>query len=439
MNSNPLTPELIARIDRIVDGCRDDLIAFTSRLVKIPTENRPPHGDELAGQDALGEAMLAIGLAVDRFTPDDVPGLRDHPAYFPTADGKTREYARRPNVVGKLAGTGGGRSLMITGHMDTVVAGTLPWEIAPPWSGAVKDGKLYGRGSYDMKAGLACGLFAIRALQELGVPLRGDVLLESVVDEEYGGANGTLASRLRGYTPDIAICPEPTDMAVCDAHLGWLSCKLTVAGSDGSGFSSQYSADTANPLYIAKELIAAIQQFSVDYPHNLPWSKPEYPAHLPVYLMQLNTGEPDFSAGLGVPQQVVLSLGITTCEGMTEALVAWEFAAYLQAHLESRGMDWRLVRMEHPIRYLHPSHVSADHPIFATIRDVYQARGLQPLQLATCPFACDGFVSNLHFPAPTIHFGPRGGNAHARNEYVLTEDLVELTKRFVSIIVDWCS
>ncbi|WP_135552276.1 M20 family metallopeptidase [Paenibacillus cymbidii] len=439
MDNTALSPEIAARIDRLVDDARDELIGFAARLVQIPTENYPPHGNELPGQEALRAEMLASGLTVDMFTPDDVPGLREHPAFFATADGRVREYANRPNVVGTLPGTGGGRSLMITGHMDTVIAGSLPWETSLPWSGAVIESKLYGRGSLDMKGGLACGLFAIRAVRQLGLPLRGDVLLESVVDEEYGGANGTLASRLRGYTPDIVICPEPTNMAVCRAHLGWLSCKITVAGGDGAGFSSQYSAETASPLDIAQELVAAVRRFSVDYPHRLPWSQPSFPEQLPVYLMQLNTGEADFAHGLGVPQQVVLNLGITTCEGMTEAMVAQGFADYLRAHLESKGMDWGQVRIEHPIRYLHPSGLPAEHPIFAAIGDVYRAGGLQAPQPETCPFACDAFISNLHFPAPTINFGPGGANIHARNEYVLVDDLVALTKRFAALIVRWCA
>lgn len=439
MNHIPLSPEIAARIDRLVDDARDELIGFAAKLVQIPTENYPPFGNERAGQQTLRDAMLAAGLEVDVFTPDDVPGLREHPAFFATADGLVRAYANRPNVVGKLPGTGGGRSLMITGHMDTVIAGSLPWETGSPWSGAVVDGKLYGRGSYDMKGGLVCGLFAIHAVRKLGLPLRGDVLLESVVDEEYGGANGTLASRLRGYTPDIAICPEPTNMAVSRGHLGWLSCKVIVTGGDGSGYSSQYSADTANPLFIAQELVAAVRRFSADYPHRLPWSQPSFPAQLPVYLMQLHTGEADFAHGLGIPQQAVLNLGITTCEGMTEAMVAQGFADYLRAHLESKGMDWGQVRIEHPIRYLHPSSLPAEHPIFAAIGDVYRASGLPVPLPETSPFACDAFISNLYFPTPTINFGPRGSNMHARNEYVLVDDLVELTKRFAGLIVHWCS
>ena len=100
----------------------------------------------------------------------------------------------RTSVLGRLRGTGGGRSLMLNAHVDTVdVAG-----MAEPFSGAVRDGKLYGRGSFDMKGSLAACMSAARAVRDSGVRLRGDLYVAAVADEEYGSL-GTidLITRLR--------------------------------------------------------------------------------------------------------------------------------------------------------------------------------------------------------------------------------------------------
>jgi acetylornithine deacetylase len=120
----------------------------------------------------------------------------------------------RTSVLGRLAGTGGGRSLMLNAHCDTVdVAG-----MEDPFSGAIRDGKLYGRGSFDMKGSLAACMAAAKALADSGVRLRGDVLVAAVADEEYG----SLGTRdlIRRVKVDGAIVTEPTALETCLAHKG---------------------------------------------------------------------------------------------------------------------------------------------------------------------------------------------------------------------------
>ena len=97
----------------------------------------------------------------------------------------------------------------------------------------LEDGRLYGRGSMDMKGGVACYLHALRCLVESGAELAGDVLVETTVDEEFGGANGTLACRLRGYNADGAVLPEPTGLAVCHATRGGIQYRLHARGGEG--------------------------------------------------------------------------------------------------------------------------------------------------------------------------------------------------------------
>lgn len=428
-------PQWTQALDQWIELHKDEIVQFLSQLVRIRTVNCPPFGDEWQGQKVLDKEMVQAGMMTDLFTLDEVPGLREHPAFFGTVDGMQRRYEQRPNLVGRLPGKGGGKSLMITGHMDTVVGASHPDDNKSDFSGDVVEGRLFGRGAYDMKAGLVCGLYAVRAIQALNIPLRGDVLLESVVDEEYGGANGTLASRLRGYQADIALCPEPTNMKVCNEHLGWLSYKFVVEGAEGLSFAGEA---VENPLYLMSELVAAVKSFEARYPQQYASRLPSPTPMLPVYIMQLHTGSPDYASVIGIPKQASMVVGITTCLGLSEEMVRGDFEAHLRAHIESKGMDWSKVNISHPIRTLHPSLVRDDHPFFQSLRQVYRRRQLPEPVIESTTFTCDAFISNLYFNTPTVLLGPGGGNAHARDEYVLIDDVIELTKQYAHLMVEWC-
>lgn len=109
------------RILRVVDDLRDELIDVTRRLIQIPTENKPPKGYEKEGQEYMAGLYSRLGVELDVFLPTEVEGIEDHPGYL-----KGRDYRDRPNVVARLRGEGGGRSLILSGHMDTSPKEPLP-------------------------------------------------------------------------------------------------------------------------------------------------------------------------------------------------------------------------------------------------------------------------------------------------------------------------
>lgn len=153
-------------------------------------------------------------MTVDIWEPD-INELKKHPGYVPT----TQNYKDRPNVVGFQKGKGSGRSLLFNGHVDVIPPGPLSaWE-HNPWSGEVENGKLYGRGSSDMKSGLAAMTMALDAIIESGITLKGNVILEYTIDEEFTG-NGTLACVQRGYKADCGIVCESSSLKVQPASIG---------------------------------------------------------------------------------------------------------------------------------------------------------------------------------------------------------------------------
>jgi acetylornithine deacetylase len=152
------------------------------------------------------------------------------------------------NVVGILKGTGGGRSLLLNGHLDTVgVAG-----MEEPFSGAIRDGKLYGRGSQDMKGSLAAMIAAMKALVDADTSLAGDVLVTAVADEEYL-SEGT-EDLVKHYTADAAIVTEPTDMAICLAHRGfvWYEVETFGRAAHGSRYDEGIDANMRMGRFLAR-------------------------------------------------------------------------------------------------------------------------------------------------------------------------------------------
>ena len=191
-----------------VAGRHERLYGLIAALVREASENTPPTGKEGACQRYAASVLEAAGWMPELYEMSAVAGLTDHPLF---AGG--REYAGRPNLGARRKGTGGGRSLVLSGHMDTVPRGTQPWT-RDAFGGQIEGNRLYGRGWNDMKAGVAMNLFVAEAVEELGLRLAGDLTVESVVDEEFGGVNGTLAGRLRGYVADAAVVTEPSPASV---------------------------------------------------------------------------------------------------------------------------------------------------------------------------------------------------------------------------------
>ncbi len=199
-----------------------DLGAMTGllcELVAIPSLD----GDESDAQRAVAAWLRAAGLSVDEWEAD-LAALAAHPEWCHEVE---RDEAI--GVVGWTGGAGGGRDLMLNGHIDVVPPGDLAAWTAPPFAPQVRDGRVYGRGAVDMKGGLCCALAAARAIHDAGVRLRGRLSVASVVGEEDGGT-GTLATLLRGHTAHGAVITEPTRLRLVTAQAGSLMFRLTVSG-----------------------------------------------------------------------------------------------------------------------------------------------------------------------------------------------------------------
>ena len=174
------------------------LIGFTRELVRIPSENPP--GDERDVALRILDRFKKLGLTTEIVEAEK----------------------GRPNVIARLKGTGGGRTLLFNGHTDVVPAGP-EWTV-DPYAGVIKDGRLYGRGACDMKGGLAAIIAVAEVFQKAGFKPRGDLVYSIVVDEEAGGAKGTGFLVEKGLLQaDMALVAEPSDfrMSVSEGGVVW--------------------------------------------------------------------------------------------------------------------------------------------------------------------------------------------------------------------------
>ena len=198
---------------------RDFIVRTLVDLVRINSVN-PSISPDGAGEAEIGayvaRTLAALGLETAIYEPQ--PG--------------------RTTAVGTLRGTGGGRSLMLNAHADTVGVDAM----ADPFSAGIRDGRLYGRGAHDMKGSLAAGIGAIKLLSDARIRLRGDLVVAAVADEEYGSlGTADLITRIK---TDAAIVTEPTNLDVCLAHKGylWIDVETHGKAAHGSRFTEGVDA-----------------------------------------------------------------------------------------------------------------------------------------------------------------------------------------------------
>ncbi|MDX5360186.1 MAG: acetylornithine deacetylase/succinyl-diaminopimelate desuccinylase family protein [Alphaproteobacteria bacterium] len=199
-----MSAELNARID----AKRDELVALTRDLVRIPTVN-PPGDAYTPCAELIGGWMKARGFTVEYVRGEGTPGDSDR---YP-----------RTNVVGRIEGKGPGPCVHFNGHIDVVQAGQ-GWTV-DPFEAVVKDGRIYGRGTCDMKGGLAAAMIAVDAILEAGIPFHGALEISGTVDEESGGYGGVGYMAQKGYFSkprvDHVIIPEPLNVdRICLGHRG---------------------------------------------------------------------------------------------------------------------------------------------------------------------------------------------------------------------------
>ena len=325
----------------------------------------------------------------------------------------------RTSVVGRLAGTGGGRSLMLNAHCDTVdVQG-----MAEPFSGAIREGKLYGRGSFDMKGSLAAGMAAAKALKDAGTRLRGDVVIAAVADEEYGSL-GT-SDMITRVKVDGAIVTEPTALEVCLAHKGylWIEVEVTGRAAHGSKFELGIDANMKMGLFLAR-LSGLEKELRARTPHPLVG-----PPSLHAATLAGGSGLSTYAA------KSVVQIERRTVPGETAQSATAEIQAIVDG-LAAEDRDFRATVRTFFVR--EPFEVAESAGIVRAVdRAAATVRGKAAAHIGDTPWMDAALLQAAG--VETVVCGAGGAGAHADVEWVDVESVVQLAEILALAAMEYCA
>lgn len=427
-----LDGQMQKRLLDYVDSHAGELVSILQDLVRIPSENTPPTGAEGRCQRHLAAQLSALGCDPITYTLDEVSGLTEHPLYR-----AGRIYQDRPNLAATLKGSGNGRSLLLSGHIDTVPKGSLPWS-RDPFGAAIEGNRLYGRGANDMKGGVATNLFVFRALRDLEVSLGGDLLFETVIDEEFGGVNGTLAGRVKGIRADAVVLSEPSFLRVCPAQRGGRIAHVTLRSAGGILPDKEHSAGTVEQLQFFLERIgefAARRRAGVQI-HDLYRDQPD---PVPVTITKIITSPWGTTEPITVPEECRIEISWQAMPGETMESIDREFLEWIGSLSQIAGSPFaRPPQVEFPSRWLPGSAIPRTSPLVTELAACAERILGQAPAVAGIEGPCDMYVFHTVAKTPAVLWGARGGNTHGADEYVEIDSLLAAARVLLVFTCEWC-
>ena len=379
---------------------REYLVGTLADLIRINSINPslvPGAPGEVAIATSVADRLRRLGL--------DVVTLESHPG--------------RPSVIGTLRGAGGGRSLMLNAHLDTVGVDGMPDPLTP----IVRDGKMHGRGAYDMKGSLAACLAAAKALVDANVALRGELVLAAVADEEYASL-GT-AEVARRVPVQAAIVTEPTELDLCIAHKGfvWLEVETRGRAAHGSRFFEGIDANMHMGRFLAR-LDRFEQELRLRPPHPLVG-----PPSLHAPMLRGGTELSTYAA------RCVLGIERRTIPGETEAGVLAKIAALAE---QTGAADPSFRAGVHSLLARNAFEVSPEAAIVRIVGGAAARHRGQAPSLIGKPFWMDSAIL-ADAGVETVIIGPVGGGAHTTEEWVDLGSLEDLAAILAKAAADYCA
>jgi len=414
-------------------------------------ESRSLQGNETHTQGLVTEWMKDIGFdTIDTYTYKDVGDkLTKHPNFNSPRD----NFDESPVVVGVLGGDADGdfdpillnvdlngeaeatpkkhRSLILNGHVDVV-----PIEDDSQFTVQEKDGRIYGRGSTDMKGGIYASMLAVEAIVKgLQKKPAGRLIFESVVEEESGGS-GSLSTILRGYKADAAIIPEPSQLKIFPKQQGSMWFNITVYGKAAHG-ASRY--DGVSAIEKSMRVIEQLQTLEMVRNDDVKRSDPmckDLPIPVPINIGRMKGGKWPSS----VPDYVELHgrLGVIPGEKIADAKQQLIDAMSQLAQVD----EWF---KEHPVQVNFfgaswpAGDVSPDSDVVSTLIKAFEQTLHEKPVVAMAPWATDaGYLSTLG-DTQAIIFGPgETAKAHQSDEYIEVEKIYQCAETMANFIVEWC-
>ncbi|KAL4815506.1 hypothetical protein BDW67DRAFT_185783 [Aspergillus spinulosporus] len=378
----------------------DDVVTLTQTLVQIDSST-PGSGSNTAGETTIATYIAAWlrHRGIEYHWIEETPG--------------------RPSIVAVVRGSGGGKTLLFNGHTDTV---TLQGYDGDPLSGRIADGRLYGRGSADMKSGLAAAMTAIASAKTLH--LRGDVILAAVADEECDSI-GTEQVLAAGWRADAAVIAEPTEFAIINAHKGYVLFEVDIHGIAAHGSRPDLGVDAiCKAGYFLVELDRYAQSLQQRSPNGVKTDAPNVHAGIIHGGAEINS----------YPAKCTISIERRTIAGETPDSVHEELLVILETLASTvPNFNFELRRTSYrPPYFISPAHafvkLVVDHAVKTT--------GTAPPIRSETYWTDMALLSEAGIPG--VIWGPKGRGLHSKDESVEVESIRQLAGAFVAIIETFC-
>jgi acetylornithine deacetylase len=438
----PLT-DAEQRVCEAIDAGRDELVGLAGALIEFDTTARQVGEqcrDEAALQGYLAERLDAAGASVDVWEPD-ASALAGMPLVPPGLS-----FEGRPQLIARIRGRGGGRSLVFNGHIDVVSAEPRSEWASDPFVASVREGRLYGRGACDMKGGIAAMVFAVETLSSLGISLDGELLVATNTDEESSGAGGTALVE-HGLRADAGVVTEPTGFQT------WIACRgsdygvITVPGRPGHAEVRQPDwrlGGAVNAIEKAALVLEAIASLRATWSQRPGLSHPllSPPSLLPTLA---RAGEWPVT----YPASCELTIAVMYLPAQADA-TGWGSEVRREVEqwiaTETSKDDWLC---EHPpvIEWwpnpVMPFEISPEEPIVSVMQRATADVG-RPGRLGGLDSWYDGATLTQLAGIPSVGYGPPGFDAdgvsvaHVIDEYVPVDGLVASAQALAVAAMRFC-
>ena len=422
-----------ADVSKLIRPLRSSLKRLLQELVRTSSVAVLAGGDETRAQRVLQRFFREQGIKADLYDTEFIleSDFKQVRRYKP--------YAGRKNLSVRLEGSGRGKSLLLNGHIDTVPSGKGEWSRSP-WSGEFRKGRVHGLGSFDMKGGLVANAAVVCALYRAGIRTGGDVLFESVVDEEWGGGGGTIAARQRGSTADACVIPEGTQLEIYRATRGGFVVDLIVDAGDPTAYFSK--AEVVSPALPLGRLLGWVEgcgKKRAKVRNRRAYAS--FPDPAPVQVLAVESNRLDADVPLSVPSRATVR-------------VYWQFLPEEDVDAVIADLKTQLEKFcaadsffaKYPVEWrpliggpLYGTELPADHPWLHCMEESAASVLRREVVITAAPYPCDAGLIQKDFGIPTLLFGPCGAGAHNPDEYVEFDSVLQTAEVLLASALAWAN